>query len=78
MTNNAPEYIDPSEVSKNEETPRRYFSFLGYIETTEEERGRVEKALLYDFQTDEVVYAIRPRQSRSYSVIERKKAVSPE
>lgn len=62
------EYIDPSDVSKQEEAPRQYFSFIGYIETDEEGRGVVEKALLYDFHTAEVVYVVKPRGSRTHKV----------
>jgi hypothetical protein len=59
-------------VSTEEETNRRYISFIGYIESTEDGYGTMEKTVLYDFDTDEVVYAIRGREDRSYTVIERR------
>ena len=66
------EYINASEVSKEEETDHRYISFIGYIERTEDGYGKAEKTLLYDFESDEIVYAVRTREERAYKVVERK------
>jgi hypothetical protein len=71
---NSPEYIEIATVGKTHDTDSRYFSFISYLETNNG-RGRFERTLLFDYCTDEIVYAIRPRGGRSYRVIERRSAV---
>lgn len=71
---NNPEYIEVAKTTKTNDTDSRYFSFISYLET-KNGRGRFEKTLLFDYCTNEIIYAIRAREGRSYRVIERRWAV---
>jgi hypothetical protein len=71
---NNPEYIEIAKIAKTHDTDSRYFSFVSYLET-KNGRGRFERTLLFDYCTDEIIYATRAREGRAYRVIERRSAV---
>lgn len=71
---NNPEYIEITKITKTNDADSRYFSFISYLES-KNGRGRFEKTLLFDYCTNEIIYAIRAREGRSYRVIERRSAV---